>query len=190
MSKRLLTIIVALVLVVTVGLAGCSQQTVSPVDDNNIYTIARIFSFKDPKYAARYPEKAITYKSNGQPFTNSDGIIWLSAHDRQLWEYNIEVAKEAAKVGFDEIQFDYVRFPASNGGKLDMYLDYKNELNESKPVTIQNYLKYAREELSSFNVYISADIYGQGNSCNYQTMDTRLYCNLGKGTYKIWSRRS
>lgn len=140
------------------------ETLMKKLKDNNIYTIARIVSFKDPKYAARYPEKAITYRNNGQPYTNSDGIIWLSPHDRQLWEYNIEVAKEAAKVGFNEIQFDYVRFPASNGGKLDQYLDYKNEFNESKPVTIQKYLKYAKEELSSLNVYISADIYGQVGS--------------------------
>lgn len=128
--------------------------------DNNIYTIARIVSFKDPKYAKSNPDKDIVYKSNGKPYTNKDGIIWVSAHDRQLWEYNIEVSKEAAQAGFNEIQFDYVRFPASNGGKLDKHLDYRNELGESKPVTIQRYLKYARENLSPLKVYISADIYG------------------------------
>ena len=57
------------------------------------------------------------------------------------------MAKEAAKAGFDEIQFDYVRFPASNGGKLDKELNYRNTKNESKPETIQKYLAYARKEL-------------------------------------------
>ncbi|SHJ73270.1 putative glycoside hydrolase [Paramaledivibacter caminithermalis] len=128
--------------------------------DNNIYTIARIVSFKDPKYAKRNPDKAIVRRSNGKPYTNKDGIIWVSPHDRQLWEYNIEVSKEAAQAGFNEIQFDYVRFPASNGGKLDKHLDYRNELGESKPLTIQKYLKYAREHISPLKVYISADIYG------------------------------
>ncbi|WP_432667558.1 putative glycoside hydrolase [Wukongibacter baidiensis] len=128
--------------------------------DNNIYAIARIVSFKDPKYAKAHPDKAIVYKNNGKPYANRDGLIWVSAHDRQLWEYNIEVSKEAAKVGFNEIQFDYVRFPASNGGKLDKFLDYRNELGESKPVAVQRYLKYARENLSPLKVYISADIYG------------------------------
>lgn len=128
--------------------------------DNNIYTIARIVSFKDPSYAAKHPDKAIVYKDTNKPFSNSDGLIWVSAHDRELWDYNLEVAKEAAAAGFNEIQFDYVRFPASNGGKLDKVLDYRNEKNESKPETIQNYLKYAREQLSPLGVYISADIYG------------------------------
>ncbi len=92
---------------------------------------------------------------------NKDGIIWVSPHDKNLWEYNVAVAKEAAKAGFNEIQFDYVRFPASNGGKLDAYLDYRNPEKDSKPVTIQKYLKYAWEELTPHHVYINADIYGQ-----------------------------
>ncbi|MGY0395113.1 putative glycoside hydrolase [Fusobacterium sp. SYSU M8A802] len=132
--------------------------------DNNIYTIARIVSFKDPTYASKHPEKAIIKRATGKPFTNSDGVIWVSPHDRYLWEYNIAVAKEAAKAGFNEIQFDYVRFPASNGGKLDKELDYRNTNGESKPETIQKYLKYARKELEPLEVYISADIYGQVSS--------------------------
>lgn len=129
--------------------------------DNNIYTIARIVSFKDPIYAKQNPDKAIIEKKTGKPFVNKDGIIWVSPHDKNLWEYNIAVAKEAARVGFNEIQFDYVRFPASNGGKLDAFLDYRNPQNDSKPVTIQKYLKYAWEELTPLHVYINADIYGQ-----------------------------
>ena len=129
--------------------------------DNNIYTIARIVSFKDPSYAKQNPDKAIIEKKSGKPFTNKDGVIWVSPHDKNLWEYNIKIAKEAAKVGFNEIQFDYVRFPASNGGKLDKFLDYRNPNNDSKPVTIQKYLKYAWKELTPLHVYINADIYGQ-----------------------------
>lgn len=132
--------------------------------DNNIYTIARIVSFKDPTYAKANPDKAIITKATGKPFTNSDGVIWVSPHDRYLWEYNIAVAKEAALAGFDEIQFDYVRFPASNGGKLDKQLDYRNPKNESKPETIQKYLQYARKELEPLGVYIAADVYGQVGS--------------------------
>ena len=128
--------------------------------DNNIYAVARIVSFKDPTYSSHHPEKAIVYKDSGKPFKNSDGLTWVSAYDRELWEYNIEVAKEAAEAGFNEIQFDYVRFPASNGGKLDKSLDYRSTTDENKPEVIQNYLKYAREKLSPLNVYIAADVYG------------------------------
>lgn len=140
------------------------EPIMKKLKENNIYTIARIVSFKDPIYAKANPDKAIRYKENGKPFTNSDGIPWVSAHDRNLWKYNIAVAKEAAEAGFNEIQFDYVRFPASNGGKLDKILDYGNKKNETKASTIQKYLAYARKELSPLGVYISADIYGQVGS--------------------------
>ncbi|WZL72876.1 putative glycoside hydrolase [Clostridiaceae bacterium 35-E11] len=136
------------------------QALMKKLKDNDIYAIARIVSFKDPTYAKHHPERAIVYRDSGKPFTNRDGLIWVSAHDRELWEYNIEVSKEAVEAGFNEIQFDYVRFPASNGGKLDKLLDYRNTTGESKPETIQNYLKYAREQLASKQAYISADIYG------------------------------
>ncbi|HCJ57184.1 MAG TPA: hypothetical protein DHV55_07350, partial [Clostridiaceae bacterium] len=136
------------------------QALMKKLKDNNIYAIARIVSFKDPTYTTQNPDKAIIYKDTGKPFMNKDGLIWASPHDRILWEYNLEVSKEAADAGFNEIQFDYVRFPASDGGKLDKHLDYRNESGESKPGTIQNYLKYAREQLSPKKVYISADVYG------------------------------
>lgn len=140
------------------------EKFMKRLKDNNIYTIARIVSFKDPTYAKANPDKAIISKATGKPFTNSDGVIWVSPHDRYLWEYNVAVAKEAAKAGFDEIQFDYVRFPASNGGKLDKELNYRNTKNESKPETIQKYLAYARKELEPLGVYIAADVYGQVGS--------------------------
>lgn len=128
--------------------------------DNNIYAIARIVSFKDPIYTEAHPDRAIVYKATGKPFTNSDNLKWATAYDKELWNYNIAVAKEAVEAGFNEIQFDYVRFPASNGGKLDASLDYRNEKNESKAKAIQEYLKNARKELSPLGVYISADVFG------------------------------
>ena len=136
------------------------EALMKKLKENNIYTVARIVSFKDPTYTRHHPDRAIIYKDSGKPFTNSDGLIWASAYDKVLWEYNLEVSKEAAEAGFNEIQFDYVRFPASDGGKLDKSLDYRNTEGESKPQAIQDYLKYAREKLAPLNVYISADVYG------------------------------
>ena len=140
------------------------EPVIKKLKDNGIYTIARIVSFKDTIYAKENPDKIIVYKDGGKAFTNSDGLVWVSAYDKNLWEYNVTVAKEAAKAGFNEIQFDYVRFPASNGGKLDKVLNYRNPDNMTKAETIQKYLNYAKKELSPYNVYISADIYGQVGS--------------------------
>ena len=136
------------------------ESLMRKLKENNIYTIARIVSFKDPLYTEAYPERAIVYKSNGKLYKNSDNIPWASPYDRELWNYNISVAKEAANAGFNEIQFDYVRFPASNGGKLDRLLDYRNTTGETKPQLIQDYLKQAYKELSPLKIYISADIFG------------------------------
>ncbi len=140
------------------------EPVIKKLKDNGIYTIARIVSFKDTIYAKENSDKIIVYKDGGKAFTNSDGLVWVSAYDKNLWEYNVTVAKEAAKVGFNEIQFDYVRFPASNGGKLDKVLNYRNTDNMTKAEAIQKYLNYAKKELSPYNVYISADIYGQVGS--------------------------
>ena len=140
------------------------EPVIKKLKDNGIYTIARIVSFKDTIYAKENPDKIIVYKDGGKAFTNSDGLVWVSAYDKNLWEYNVTVAKEAAKAGFNEIQFDYVRFPASNGGKLDKVLNYRNTDNMTKAEAIQKYLNYAKKELTPYNVYISADIYGQVGS--------------------------
>ena len=140
------------------------EPVIKKLKDNGIYVIARIVSFKDTIYAKENPDKIIVYKDGGKAFTNSDGLVWVSAYDKNLWKYNVTVAKEAAKVGFNEIQFDYVRFPASNGGKLDKVLNYRNTDNITKAEAIQKYLNYAKKELDSYNVYISADIYGQVGS--------------------------
>jgi len=124
---------------------------------NNIYLIARIVSFKDPIYTAANPEKTIVYKDTQKPFTNSDGLVWASAFDRNLWDYNLAVAKECATLGFNEIQFDYVRFPAYHDyDKLDL----RNPGTESKADAIQNFLKKAYAELTPYKVYISADVFG------------------------------
>jgi hypothetical protein len=140
------------------------QGLMKKLKDNGIYTIARIVCFKDPTYVGQFPDRAIFDKRTGKPYQGSDRLIWATPHDNNLWEYNINMAKEAAAVGFNEVQFDYVRFPASNGGKLDSVLDYKNTEGISKPETIQNFLKKAYNEISPLEVYISADVYGMVSS--------------------------
>ncbi len=130
------------------------------LEEHNIYPIARIVTFKTPKYAKSNPDRAILRRGTGELYKSRDGVRWSSPYDRNLWEYNIGVAKEAASYGFREIQFDYVRFPASGGGKLDSSLDYHNDLDESKPEAVQKFLKQAYTELSAENVYVSADVFG------------------------------
>ncbi|MEJ8553547.1 putative glycoside hydrolase [Tepidibacter sp. Z1-5] len=137
------------------------SKLIKKLNENNIYLIARIVTFKDPIYTEYYPERAIINKETASTFVSKDGLRWASPHDRNLWEYDVSIAKEVAQIGFNEIQFDYVRFPASNGGKLDEKLDYRNNDGDtSKAQTVQSFLKYAKENISPENVYVSADIFG------------------------------
>jgi len=133
------------------------EAFVAKMKAHNIYLIARIVSFKSPFYAQNHPDRAIVYKESGKLYTDSDKLPWVSPHDRIMWAYNVEIAKEAAELGFNEIQFDYVRFPAIGNTAA---IDYRNETDESQTATIQNFLKYAYEELSPYEVYVSADVFG------------------------------
>ncbi|MBN2795449.1 MAG: putative glycoside hydrolase [Clostridia bacterium] len=126
--------------------------------ENNIYTIARIVTFKSPKYAKKYPERAISYLGSGEVYY-ADGAYWASPFDQELWQYNVEIAKEAVAYGFNEIQFDYVRFPAT-GSNLDKSLDFKNPNNNSKSFAVQEFVKYAREEINAMDAFVALDVFG------------------------------
>ena len=133
------------------------ESFIKDMKDRGIYLIARIVTFKSPIYAKTNIDRAIVYKDSGSLYSDADGLIWASPHDRILWEYNVGIAIEAAKYGFNEIQFDYVRYPAI-GNKSRM--DYRNKEEESHTATIQKFLKYAYSELSPYEVYVAADVFG------------------------------
>lgn len=138
------------------------KKLMKKLKDNNIYLIARISTFKDTAYAKSHPEDAIFDKRYGKTYQSRDKVLWTSPYDRTNWYYNVELSKEAADLGFNEILYDYVRFP-DQVRKLDSknLLDYKNVYNETKPEVIQRFLKYAHEELDKKEVYVAASIFGQ-----------------------------
>jgi len=123
----------------------------------NIYLIARIVTFKDPMFAKAHPEKAIMNNRTGQVFKSEDGLSWASPHDLDFRDYNIGIAKEAAAAGFNEVQFDYIRFPDV---PRTADLNYRNPSGASKAQTIQSFLLEARRELAPLKAYIAADVFG------------------------------
>lgn len=135
------------------------RALVQKLKEKNIYLIARIVTFKSPNYALLYPERAVTDTAAGDIYQSRDGLHWASAYDRQLWRYNVEVAKEAAEAGFNEIQFDYVRFPDVKPS-VESRLDYKNQWGESKTLAVYRFLRFARDQLSPYGVYLAADTFG------------------------------
>lgn len=145
------------------------QKAIKKLKDNGFYVIGRITVFKDSYFVTDHPETAITDTSTNDPFLHN-GSYWPSAFNRLVWEYNVELAKEAVKeMGFNEIQFDYVRFPDrtysyEKNGEIDML----NTYNEEKAQAIQKFLMYASDEIHEEGAYISADVFGE-SAHNYVT---------------------
>lgn len=122
----------------------------------SIYPIARIVVFKDPSLAEKKPDLALR-RSDGSIWRDRKELAWVDPHNQEVWEYAVNVAKEAARLGFREIQFDYVRFP-SDGDMSDVVYPYSD--GNRKEDVILNFLRYAQKELEPYNVFISADVFG------------------------------
>ena len=134
------------------------QNAVKKIKDAGIYVIGRIVVFNDVHYGKDHPEDCIKSRASSQ--------LWPSAYSRGAWEYNVELAKEAIDLmGFNEIQFDYVRFPeAAYNMSKSSSTDFKNLYNEEKAETIQNFLMYATDEIHKKNAYLSVDVFGECSS--------------------------
>lgn len=136
------------------------QEYIKKIKDNNFYVIGRITTFKDDYYAIDNMNDTIYDKRTNEPF-NHNNSYWPSAYSRNVWYFNVELAKEAVSVmGFNEIQFDYVRFPDRTGNDEE-YLDYKNEYSETKAQALQNFVMYACDELHKLNIYVSIDVFAE-----------------------------
>ncbi len=118
-----------------------------------IYAIARIVTFKDNVLAASDP--TLPVRMNGKVWRDREGLAWCDAFQRKVWEYNISLAVDAAQSGFDEIEFDYVRFPDAKGIQFS-----QESTEESRTNTITGFLTEARKELVPYNVFLSADVFG------------------------------
>lgn len=128
------------------------------LEDHDIYAIARIVAFKDPYFAKTNPEHAIQLKAGGA-YTDKKGVMWVNPFDSYVWDYNVALSKEAALRGFDEIQYDYVRFP-DNARTYNPITEFPHREGRDKDQAIEAFLAYANEELLPYNVHISADVFG------------------------------
>jgi len=125
--------------------------------ERGIYTIARIVVFKDPYLSKKKNEYAIKSRSGGI-WRDNKGIAWVDPFKEAVWDYNIQIAKESAALGFDEIQFDYVRFP-ENGSKVDREVIFDNPKMRTKAQDIEAFLIKAREGIGT-QALLSADVFG------------------------------
>ena len=136
------------------------RANVQKLLDAGYYVIGRITVFNDAHLAADHPEYVIS-DPEGTPLKISS-MYWPSAYNRTVWQYKVELALEAAALGFNEIQFDYIRFPdGAYRYEQAGTIDYKNTYGESKAQAVQRFLVYAAERLHDAGCYISGDVFGE-----------------------------
>lgn len=126
------------------------------MEKNNIYPIARIVVFKDPFLAKKRTDLAVQ-SSKGGLWQDKLGLYWVDPYNKAVWEYNVAIAKEAASLGFKEVQFDYVRFTSDGPTQ---YCRYPGVDNRLKADVIRDFLQYAYQELNPLGVKVSADVFG------------------------------
>ncbi|HSB37624.1 MAG TPA: putative glycoside hydrolase [Gaiellaceae bacterium] len=120
------------------------------------YLIGRVVTFEDPVLSEQRPELAI-HRSDGSLWTTNAGLGWTNPYDRRVWRYNVDVAVAAARAGFDEIQFDYVRFPSD--GDLSL-IRYPGAHPQPMAWTIPAFVQYAAGRLHPLGVRVSVDVFG------------------------------
>lgn len=141
------------------------QESIKRIKDTGYYVIGRITAFKDDAFAKDNPEESLLYEDG--TYYHYNFVDWPSIYSRKMWEYNVALALEAVEdMGFNEIQFDYVRSPEY----IDDGVLRRNIYDETPSECILEFLRYASEQLHKHEAYISADVFGEisgwtTNSC-------------------------
>ena len=144
------------------------KNAVTKLKEAGFYVIGRITTFKDNFYIQDHKEDAIINKKTNEPYLHT-GSYWPSPYSRNVWYYTVSLAKEAVKeFGFNEINFDYVRFP-DRMQSVENNVDLLNTYNEDKSQAIQRFVQYATDELHKLNTYVSIDVFGESTNGTYMT---------------------
>lgn len=144
------------------GGRGCRivdlPQFLRELHRRGIYAIARLTTFQDPLYANTHPELAIQSKTHpGKTWKDRSGLAYLDPGAPSYWDYVVSIAKEAYSIGFDEVNFDYIRFP-SDGDLSDM--EFSWSAGRPKAEVIRTFFLYLRESMASTTMPLSADLFG------------------------------
>src|SRR5688572_9081526 len=138
------------------GIVGNVRALVDSMKAHGVVPIARIVAFKDPVAAEANAEWTIR-REDGSVWRDKESLAWVNAHNKEVWEYNLGVAEELVKLGFEEIQWDYIRFP-------EPYRSLPKQVfpgaTMSKPDILSAFLKEAQERLHRIGARNTADIFG------------------------------
>jgi hypothetical protein len=133
------------------------ENLIKILHEKNIYIIGRLTAFQDPLLAKKEPSWAFTRVDNGQTWKDRKGLAFINPQSQQSWDYLARIAKYSYSIGFDEINFDYIRYP-SDGNITN--IDYNLKEGETKRSSLKSFYHYLDTELRSQNIPISADIFG------------------------------
>lgn len=126
--------------------------------EHHIYTIARVVAFRDPYLAEKRPDLSLKL-ADGTTYRDNKGLAWINPYKKETWDYLVEVGTQAHKTGFDEVQFDYIRF-STEKGIHDVIYDDADTQGRSKTDIISEFVDYAYQKLSEEGVYVAADVFG------------------------------
>lgn len=144
------------------------KNAITKLKQAGFYVIGRITVFKDSYYVQDNPQTAILNKNTNAPYLHN-GSYWPSAYNRDVWYYNVSLAKESVQeFGFNEINFDYVRFP-DRMNSISNIIDLKNSYQEDKAEAIERFVQYATDALHELNTYVSIDVFGETTNESYTT---------------------
>lgn len=141
-------------------------EIIRKLHNNDIYAIARVFVFQDPFFVSHEPQYALKKKGGGF-WSDYKGVKWLDPTIREVWQYNADIAKEVYELGFDEVQFDYIRFPSDGNLATIEYANWDGKT--PKEVEMERFFRYLRAITEKSNIPISADLFGL--VCCYEDYD-------------------
>ncbi|MDD5165073.1 MAG: putative glycoside hydrolase [Candidatus Pacebacteria bacterium] len=137
------------------------KEMIGKLHEKGIYVIGRVAVFQDPFIVKVHPEWAVLDKRTGKQWKDSGGAYWADPYNKEMWKYTVAIAKEAYAVGFDEINFDYVRYPSD--GALDSAL-FSKPASTTKAAAMKEFFVFVHGEMSALGIPTSADIFGQVTS--------------------------
>jgi hypothetical protein len=132
------------------------REVAKLVHDRGLYLIGRIVVFEDPVLAHGRPDLAVQ-RSDGSVWEDGAGLGWTNPYDKRVWDYNVDVAEAAAKSGFDEIMFDYIRFPSD--GDVESAV-YRNQGQLERRDAMPSFVRYAARRLKPLGVRVSTAVFG------------------------------
>lgn len=133
------------------------KEFVELLHSKGVYVIGRVTVFQDPFYSSRHPELAVKKASDGSVWKDYKGLSFIQVGARPYWDYIVELAYQSYDTGFDEINFDYVRFP-SDGNMKDIAFPLSE--GKSKPEALQEFFEYLNGKMKARGIVMSADLFG------------------------------